>query len=120
MASSIEKASAPRPGAQTIIGSSIVVDGEITGDESLVVRGTVKGKVALQSSLVVEGSGVVEADVDSGSVEVSGRVSGNIVARDRVELKPESKVVGDIRSPRIHIADGAHFKGSVDMDVKEK
>ncbi len=120
MASGIEKASAPRTGAQTVIGSSFVVDGEIVGDESLVVRGTVKGKIALQSSLLVEGSGVVEADVDTASVEVAGRVTGTIVARDRVELKPESKVVGDIRSPRIHIADGAHFKGSVDMDVKEK
>ena len=118
MATGIEKAPASRPAAQTVIGSSIVIDGEIAGDENLVVRGTVKGKIALKESLFVEGSGVVEADIDSASVEVAGQVTGNIVARERVELKAESKVVGDIRSPRILIADGAMFKGSVDMDVK--
>jgi cytoskeletal protein CcmA (bactofilin family) len=120
MASGIEKAPAPRPGAQTVIGSSIVIDGEIAGDENLVVRGRVKGKIALKESLFVEGSGVIEADIDTASIEVAGQVTGNIVARDRVELKPDSKVVGDIRSPRILIADGAMFKGSVDMDVKGK
>jgi cytoskeletal protein CcmA (bactofilin family) len=120
MASGIEKVPAPRPGAQTVIGSSIVIDGEIAGDENLVVRGTVKGKIALKESLYVESSGVLEADVETAAIEVAGQVTGNIVARDRVELKPDSKVVGDIRSPRILIADGAMFKGSVDMDVKGK
>ncbi len=120
MASGIEKAPAPRTGAQTVIGSSIVVDGEIAGDERLVVRGTVKGKIALKEALVVEASGVVEADVETASVEVAGQLTGDVVARERVELKPDARVVGDIRSPRILIADGAHFKGSVDMDVKGK
>src|SRR5690242_3760127 len=99
MATGIEKAPAPRPGAQTVIGSSIVIDGEIAGDEHLVVRGTVKGKISLKEGLVVDGSGVVEADIETASIEVAGQVTGNIVARERVELKPESKVVGDIRAP---------------------
>ena len=120
MATGIEKAPAARPSAQTIIGSSIVIDGEVSGDESLVVQGTVKGRIALKESLFVEGSGVIEADIETASVEVAGQVTGNIVAADRVELKSECKVVGDIHSPRILIADGAIFKGSVDMDVKGK
>jgi cytoskeletal protein CcmA (bactofilin family) len=120
MATGIEKAPVARAGAHTLIGSSIVIEGEISGDEDLVVLGTVKGKIALKESLFVESSGVIEADIDTASVEVAGQVTGNISATEKVELKSECKVVGDIRSPRILIADGAVFKGSVDMDVKEK
>src|SRR3954454_9577671 len=103
--------------ANTIIGSSIVIDGEISGDEDLVIQGTVKGKISLKESLIVEGSGVVEADIETQNVEVAGRVTGNIVASDKVELRSDCRVVGDIRAPRILIADGASFKGNVDMDV---
>ena len=121
MATGIEKAPpVPRSGAHTLIGTSIVIDGEISGDEDLVIQGTVKGKITLKESHFVESSGVIEADIETGNVEVSGQVTGNIVAREKVELKAECKVAGDIRSPRILIADGAVFKGSVDMDVKGK
>lgn len=113
----IEKPAAPRSGAQTVIGSTIVIDGEVSGDEDLVIEGTVKGKVALRQGLYVESSGVIEADIDTARVEVSGQVTGNIAATEKVELKADCRVVGDIRSPRILIADGAVFRGNVDMDV---
>ena len=119
MATAIEK-TAPRGGAHTVIGSSIVIDGEISGDEDLVIQGTVKGKIGLKESLYVEKTGVIEADIETANVEVSGQVTGNIAASEKVELKANCKVVGDIRSPRILIADGAVFKGSVDMDIKGK
>jgi len=106
--------------ANTVIGSSIVIDGEISGDEDLVIQGTVKGKISLKESLYVEGSGVVEADIDTQNVEIAGRVTGNIVASDKVELKADCRVVGDVKAPRILIADGASFKGNVDMDHKER
>jgi cytoskeletal protein CcmA (bactofilin family) len=99
-----------------VIGSSIVIDGEITGDEDLVVQGTVKGRIALQQSLFVESSGVVEADIETQNVEISGSVIGNIRASDKVELRSDGKMTGDIKAPRILIADGATFKGNVDMD----
>jgi len=99
-----------------VIGSSIVIDGEITGDEDLVVQGTVKGRIALKQSLFVENSGVVEADIETQNVEISGSVTGNILASDKVELRSDGKMVGDIKAPRILIADGATFKGNVDMD----
>jgi cytoskeletal protein CcmA (bactofilin family) len=120
---------APRPGdqtrtnpleekmANTVIGSSIVIDGEIEGEEDLVVQGTVKGKIVLKENLIVENSGVVEADIQTTNVTVSGQVTGNIIASERVELKTDGRMVGDIKSPRILIADGASFKGNVDMDV---
>ena len=70
-----------------VIGSSIIIDGEISGDEDLVVQGTVKGKITLKESLFVENSGVVEADIQTRNVEISGSVIGNIRASDKVEIK---------------------------------
>jgi len=113
----IEKVAAPRSGGQTVIGSTIVIDGEVSGDEDLVIEGTVKGKLSLRQGLYVESSGVIEADVETARMEVSGQVTGNIAASEKVELKADCRVVGDIRAPRILIADGAVFRGNVDMDV---
>lgn len=100
--------------ASTVIGSSIVIDGEISGEEQLVVHGTVKGRITV-GALVVENGGVVEATVDAATITVHGTVSGDIAASERAELRPNSSVIGDIRAPRILIADGASFKGNVDM-----
>lgn len=102
--------------ANTIIGSSIVIDGEITGEEDLLVRGTIKGRISLSANLYVENSGTVEADIETETVEISGNVTGNIHSSDKVELKSDGRMVGDIKAPRILIADGAVFKGNVDMD----
>jgi cytoskeletal protein CcmA (bactofilin family) len=102
--------------ANTVIGSSIVIDGEVTGDEDLVVLGTVKGRVSLRENIVVEQSGVVEASVETATITVNGSITGDIRASERVELNTSCHVVGDIRAPRILIADGASFKGNVDMD----
>jgi cytoskeletal protein CcmA (bactofilin family) len=103
--------------AETVIGKGIVIDGEISGDEPIVVEGSVKGRIALESTVVVASGGVVEADVESDDIEISGQVTGNVSARDRAEIKSEGRMVGDIRAPRILIADGAGFKGHIDMDV---
>jgi len=102
--------------ANTIIGSTIVIDGEITGDEDLVVQGTVKGRVSLRQNIFVEETGVVEANVETSTITILGTVTGDIQALERAELKSNCRVVGDIRAPRVLIADGASFKGNVDMD----
>jgi cytoskeletal protein CcmA (bactofilin family) len=101
----------------TVIGSSIVVDGEISGEETLTVLGTVKGKIAMAQAVVVEAGASVEADVEGQTVTVSGKVTGNVSAREKLELRPESKMIGNAKAPRIVVADGATFKGNVDMDV---
>jgi cytoskeletal protein CcmA (bactofilin family) len=103
--------------ANTIIGKSIVIDGEISGDEDLIIRGTVKGRIVLKENLFVEETGVVEADIETQNVTVSGQVTGNIQAAERVEISAGGRMVGDLKAPRILIADGAAFKGNVDMDV---
>ena len=101
--------------SSTVIGPSILIDGEISGEEHLVVRGTVKGRIHVRDTLVVEDGGIVEASVDAASFTVNGTVRGDMSAAERAELRPSSNVVGDIRAPRILIADGASFKGTVDM-----
>jgi cytoskeletal protein CcmA (bactofilin family) len=106
-----------KPMANTVIGSSIVVDGEITGEEAITILGTVKGKVTTAAGVVVESGATVEADVEGQTVTVSGKLTGNVTAREKLELKPESKMVGNAKAPRIVVADGATFKGNVDMDV---
>jgi len=103
--------------ANTVIGSTIVIDGEISGDEDLVIQGTVKGRIALKEHLTVEQSGTVEADIQTQTVQISGQVTGNIQASEKVELASGGRMVGDIKAPRILIADGAIFKGNVDMDA---
>jgi cytoskeletal protein CcmA (bactofilin family) len=106
-----------KPMANTVIGSGLVIDGEITGEEALTIQGTVKGKIMVTQAVTVEIGATVEADVEAQTVTVSGKLTGNVVARERIELKPDGKMIGDAKSPRIVIADGAGFKGNVDMDV---
>jgi len=106
-----------KPMANTIIGSSIVVDGEISGEEQLTVLGTVKGKISVAQNLIIEPGATVEANIEASALTVSGRITGNVIARERVELRSDARMVGDVKAPRIVIADGASFKGNVDMDV---
>ncbi len=102
--------------ANTVIGSTIVIDGEISGEEDLTVLGTVKGRIALREHIHVEPTGVIEANIETATITVEGTVTGDIHATERAELKSNCRVVGDIRAPRILIADGASFKGNVDME----
>jgi cytoskeletal protein CcmA (bactofilin family) len=102
--------------ANTVIGNSIVIDGEISGDEDLTILGTVKGRISLRENIVVEADGSVEANIETSTITVHGSVTGDIHATDRAELCADCRVVGDIRAPRILIADGASFKGNVDME----
>ncbi len=104
--------------AETIIAQGITVDGEISGNEPVIIEGNVKGKVNLEALVTVAEEGQVEADVTTTQVQISGAFTGNVVASERVEITPSGKVVGDIKSPRILIADGAGFKGHIDMDVE--
>jgi cytoskeletal protein CcmA (bactofilin family) len=106
-----------KPMGNTVISNGIVIDGEVSGEEPLTILGTVKGKIATTQNLAVEPGATVEADIETQSLSVGGKVTGNVVARERVEVRANGKMVGDIKAPRIVIADGAAFKGNVDMDV---
>lgn len=101
--------------AETIIGNNIAIEGEITGSDSLTVFGVVRGRIHVKESVIVTTSARVEADVESASIEIAGHVHGNVTATDKVEIKSGGKLVGDVKAPRILIADGASFKGNINM-----
>jgi cytoskeletal protein CcmA (bactofilin family) len=103
--------------ASTVIGAGITIEGEVTADEDVVVQGTIRGKLSARDAVTVESGAVVEADVASGPVSCAGAITGNITSTDRVDLQSGAKVVGNVKATRITIADGAQFKGNVDMDV---
>ena len=101
--------------AETIIGNNIAIEGEISGSDSLTIYGVVRGRIHVKENVTVASSARVEADLESASVEVAGHVHGNITATDKVEIKSGGKLVGDVKAPRILIADGASFKGNINM-----
>lgn len=103
--------------ANTVIAEGITIEGEITSDEEVVVHGTLRGKLVAKEMVSIEATAVVEADIDAGSLAVGGQVTGNISAADRVDLVAGGRLIGDVRAARLTIADGASFKGNVDMDV---
>jgi cytoskeletal protein CcmA (bactofilin family) len=103
--------------ASTVIGAGITVEGEITTDEDVVVAGTVRGKLSAKEGITIEHGANVEADVVSGSLVVAGALTGNVTATERVDLQSGARVIGNVKAARMTIADGAQFKGNVDMDV---
>lgn len=99
------------------IGKSICIKGELSGNEDLTIEGTVEGKVSLKDhNLVVGATGKIQAEIHAKAVTIQGEVHGNVHAEDRIELATSGTVKGDLVAPRIVIADGARFKGTVDMD----
>ena len=101
------------------IGRSIVMKGELSGSEDLAVEGTVEGTIELRDNVLTIGpNGRVNAQVFAKTVIVWGIVNGNITASERIDIREEGSVDGNIVSPRVAIADGAHFRGSVDIQKK--
>jgi cytoskeletal protein CcmA (bactofilin family) len=104
-------------GEKTVLGPTLEIEGEIEGDEDLVIQGQIHGKVTLKKDLTVDGTGKVEASINTKNLAVSGTLVGNVLASERVEVRKEGKMVGDIKAPRVVIADGAKFKGNIEMGV---
>jgi len=104
-------------GGTARLGASLHIKGEITGNEDLQIDGTVEGLVQLEDrKLIVGASAKVTADIIAREVAVYGNVKGNLRARDRIEIKKDGSVVGDLTTARIMIEDGAYFKGSIEID----
>jgi cytoskeletal protein CcmA (bactofilin family) len=103
------------PETNTIIGETILIRGNLQGDEDLTVRGRVEGTINLKRTLIIEQSGVVKAEVSVSNAVISGVVVGNVTASDSVEITQSGRMVGDIHAPRVIIVEGAKFKGRVDM-----
>jgi cytoskeletal protein CcmA (bactofilin family) len=98
------------------IGKSIVIKGEVSGSEDLTIEGHVEGKIELRDHVLSIGaSGRVQAHIVAKAIVVDGQVTGNLTAAEKVEIRENGSVEGDIVAPRVAIADGAKFRGSVDM-----
>jgi len=101
------------------IGKSVVIKGELNGSEDLTIEGHVEGKIELKDHVLTIGpNGKIKAQVFAKSVIVLGEVNGNVTASEKVDIRDGGSVDGDIIAPRVAIAEGAHFRGSVDMQRK--
>ncbi|HEX7035110.1 MAG TPA: polymer-forming cytoskeletal protein [Pseudomonadales bacterium] len=108
---------APTTRGVAMIGKTITIKGDITGEENLVIEGTVDGTVQLKSNdLTIGQSGRVNANLSANVVRIDGEVKGDIVGREKVVITKTGRVQGNIVGPRVTLEDGAKFKGSIDMD----
>ena len=121
-ATTSEPAPTPRPVAttttadQATIGKSLVIKGEVTGSESLYIDGRVEGSINLSGNRVTVGrNGVVAANINAREIVVLGKVRGNLTASDRVDIRSDGSLTGDVVAARISIEDGAFFKGGIDI-----
>ena len=98
------------------IGKSVVIKGELNGSEDLTIEGQVEGKIELRQNVLTIGPNAkIKAQVFAKSVVILGEVTGNVAATDKVDIRDNGSVDGDIAAPRVAIAEGAHFRGSIDM-----
>ena len=105
--------------ALAAVGKSIVIKGELSGDEDLTIEGRVEGTIELRNHVLTIGlNGHVEAQAVAKSIVVLGRVTGNLTATEKVDIREQGSVEGNIMAPRVAIVDGAEFRGSVDMQRK--
>ena len=103
--------------AGTVIGEGLTIEGDISGEEEIVINGVLRGRLTTTDAVTVGGNAVVGADITGASLSVSGQVTGDVTASERVDIQAGGKLVGDIKAARFTIADGASFKGNVDMEV---
>jgi cytoskeletal protein CcmA (bactofilin family) len=99
----------------TFLGPNFMIEGTVTGTEAVFIEGTVKGRIQLQSDLRVGTKARVEATVHARNVTIEGKVNGDVSADDRIELVATAAVDGNLKAPKIIVAEGARFRGSVDM-----
>lgn len=98
------------------IGKSVVIKGELNGSEDLTIEGQVEGKIELRQNVLTIGPNArIKAQVSAKAVIILGEVTGNVSATDKVDIRDNGSVDGDIAAPRVAIAEGAHFRGSIDM-----
>ncbi len=107
----------PRGLEKTVnIGKSVIIKGELNGSEDLTIEGQVEGKIELRQNVLTIGpNGKIKAQVFAKSVIILGEVTGNVTATEKVDIRDNGSVDGDIAAPRVAIAEGAHFRGSIDM-----
>lgn len=110
----------PEPN-RTVLGPSITLRGELAGDEDLAIEGQFDGTINLREHcLTVGAQGQVKAEIQAARAIIMGTVTGNITARERIEIRKSGRVLGDLLAPGIAIEDGAYFKGSIEIQRDDK
>jgi len=103
------------------IGKSVFIKGELSGSEDLTIEGNVEGSIQLkENTLTIGPNGKIRAEVFAKQVIVLGEVTGNVTATEKVDIRDNGSVDGDVTSPRVAIAEGAHFRGAIDMQRKSQ
>jgi len=106
---------------QTTIGSSLVIKGEVSGSEPLYIDGQVEGTITImENRLTIGRNGSVTANIAAKELVVMGKLSGNVRVTERVDIRGEGSLTGDVVAQRLSIEDGAFFKGSVELKKSEK
>lgn len=109
--------SSPTARKLAVLGSTLKINGDISGDEDLQIDGKVEGPIALQGQKLIAGrSAQLHSEITAREVVVYGKIHGNVRAQDRVEIKKDGSVLGDITTSRISIEDGAYFKGRIEIE----
>jgi cytoskeletal protein CcmA (bactofilin family) len=106
------------PAATTHIAPGAKITGEVNGTSDLVVDGELEGQVRLESNVTIGAEGRVQGDIVARSVRIGGRVVGNVQGHEKVEILPSGRLEGDVAAPRVVLAEGAFFKGKVEMTGK--
>ncbi len=102
-----------------IIGQSILIKGDVSGDEDLIVEGRIEGTVSLlKNRLTIGANGNVHATVNAKALNIEGNIKGDVNAGENVVLTSSGKMQGNIKAPRITLQDGCKFKGTIDMELK--
>lgn len=103
--------------AGSVIGAGLIVEGDLVSEEPVTIDGTLRGTIATRDAFAIGSSGAVEAEVRAQSASIAGQLTGNITANERVDIEAGGRLIGDVKAARLTIADGASFRGNVDMDV---
>ena len=105
------------PAGPAVLAAALLLNGELSGEEDVTVAGRFQGKISLpNNSLVVAKGGHVEADVSASSVQIEGRLAGDVRCAEKVVITATGQMEGTIVAPRVILVDGGRFKGSIDMD----
>jgi cytoskeletal protein CcmA (bactofilin family) len=105
---------------QSIVGRTLFLKGELCSDEEILVEGKIEGKLDINNRVIVGKSGVVNADIEARDVVIKGTVNGNVKGQNKVEIVPEGVLNGNIVSKRVVLAEGAKFKGNIDMSLTDE
>lgn len=106
--------------SKSIIGNTLYIKGEITSDEEVLIEGKIEGKIKINHRIIIGKNGIVNADIEAKEVIIKGSVTGNVTCSYKIEIVPDGTLKGNILSNKVILAEGALFKGNIDMTSGEE